>query len=78
MKEVIIYIDGVCSGNSGSGGWCVIFIYKGIKKVLKGFERYIINNRMEFKVVVEVLKVLKELCKVVIYLDFVYIVNVVN
>ncbi|WPX10040.1 ribonuclease HI [Anaerocellum danielii] len=78
MKEVTIYTDGACSGNPGPGGWCAILIYKGIKKVLKGFERYTTNNRMELKAVVEALKALKEPCKVVIYSDSAYIVNAVN
>jgi ribonuclease HI len=78
MKEVTIYTDGACSGNPGPGGWCAILIYKGIKKVLKGFEKYTTNNRMELKVVVEALKALNEPCKVVIYSDSAYIVNAVN
>jgi len=78
MKEVTIYTDGACSGNPGPGGWCAILIYKGIKKMLKGFERHTTNNRMELKAVVEALKALKEPCKVVIYSDSAYIVNAVN
>ncbi|ADQ46217.1 Ribonuclease H [Caldicellulosiruptor kronotskyensis 2002] len=78
MKEVTIYTDGACSGNPGPGGWCAILIYKGIKKVLKGFEKYTTNNRMELKAVVEALKALKEPCKVVIYSDSAYIVNAIN
>ncbi|ADQ07103.1 Ribonuclease H [Caldicellulosiruptor hydrothermalis 108] len=78
MKEVTIYTDGACSGNPGPGGWCAILIYKGIRKVLKGFERYTTNNRMELKAVVEALKALKEPCKVIIYSDSAYIVNAVN
>lgn len=78
MKEVTIYTDGACSGNPGPGGWCAILIYKGIKKVLKGFEKYTTNNRMELKAVVEALKALKEPCKVIIYSDSAYIVNAVN
>ncbi|WP_207182519.1 ribonuclease HI [Anaerocellum diazotrophicum] len=78
MKEVTIYTDGACSGNPGPGGWCAILIYKGIKKVLKGFEMQTTNNRMELKAVVEALKALKEPCKVIIYSDSAYIVNAVN
>ncbi|ABP67488.1 ribonuclease H [Caldicellulosiruptor saccharolyticus DSM 8903] len=78
MKEVVIYTDGACSKNPGPGGWCAILIYKGIKKVLKGFEENTTNNRMELKAIIEGLKALKEPCKVTVYTDSAYIVNAIN
>ncbi|WAM32836.1 ribonuclease HI [Caldicellulosiruptor morganii] len=78
MKEVSIYTDGACSKNPGPGGWCAILIYKGIKKVLKGFEENTTNNRMELKAIIEGLKALKEPCKVTVYTDSAYVVNAIN
>ncbi len=75
MKEVIIYTDGACLGNPGSGGWCTILIYKNKKKILKGSKGLTTNNEMELKAVLEGLKALKEPCRVRLYTDSKYIVN---
>lgn len=78
MKTVKIYTDGACSGNPGDGGWCAILIYKGIEKVLSGFEAETTNNRMEMRSVIEGLSALKEPCKVELYSDSEYVVDSIN
>ena len=67
--EVIIYTDGACSGNPGSGGWGAILIWNGKKKELSGGDAQTTNNRMEMKAVIEALKALKKPCKVSIHSD---------
>lgn len=73
MDEVEIFIDGVCKGNLGLGGWGVLLCYNGYEKILKGVEVDIINNCMEFIVVLEVLCSLKCFCKVDLIIDFQYV-----
>ena len=36
MEEVIIYTDGACSGNPGSGGWGAILMINENKKEISG------------------------------------------
>ena len=38
MKDVIIYTDGACRGNPGTGGWGVLMSYQGEVKELYGVE----------------------------------------
>ncbi|MGI6701575.1 MAG: ribonuclease HI [Christensenellales bacterium] len=75
MKKVDIYTDGACSGNPGAGAYAAILIYKGVERVVKGYEAETTNNRMELKAVIEALKALKERCEVNIYTDSAYITN---
>ena len=39
MEEVIIYTNGACSGNPGSGGWGSILMYKDIKKEILSLQK---------------------------------------
>ena len=76
MEEVIIYTDGACSGNPGPGGWGSILMYKGNKKEISGGKEDTTNNVMELTAVIEGLKLLKFPCKVKLYSDSAYVVNV--
>ena len=78
MKEILIYTDGACSGNPGSGGYASILIYQGIEKVVSGGEKLTTNNRMELLAVIEGLKALKEPCSVKIVSDSQYVVGAFN
>lgn len=75
MKKVILYTDGACSGNPGTGGWGAVLIYKGVEKRISGACPDTTNNRMEMTAVIEGLKCLKEPCEVEIYSDSAYTVN---
>jgi ribonuclease HI len=75
MKKVIIYTDGACSGNPGSGGWAAILRYGEHEKELSGYEEATTNNRMELNAAIEALKLLKESCEVELYSDSAYLVN---
>ena len=75
MKQVELYTDGACSGNSGPGGWGAILIYKGTEKELSGGENGTTNNRMELTAVIEGLSALKESCIVELYSDSKYVID---
>lgn len=78
MKKVVIYTDGACSGNPGSGGWCAILNYRGFEKVLSGGEKETTNNRMELMAIIMGLDALKEPCEVDLFSDSAYAVNAVS
>ncbi len=78
MKEVILYTDGACSGNPGSGGYAAILIYKEFEKIITGGERETTNNKMELLAVIKGLAALKESCMVTVYSDSAYVVNAVE
>lgn len=75
MKEVILYTDGACSGNPGSGGYGAILIYNGVEKEISGGEANTTNNKMEMLAVIKGLEMLKEPCSVSVYSDSAYVVN---
>jgi len=78
MKKVILYTDGACSGNPGTGGWGAVLMFKCFEKRISGAELSTTNNRMELTAVIEGLKCLKEPCEVEIYSDSAYTVNAFN
>ena len=78
MKKVVIYTDGACSGNPGSGGWGSILIYDDIRKEISGGKKDTTNNIMEMTAVIEGLKLLKYPCEVEVYSDSAYVVNAFN
>lgn len=78
MKKVILYTDGACSGNPGTGGYCAILSYNGIEKIISGAEELTTNNRMELLAVIVGLKALKEKCEVDVYSDSQYVVDAFN
>jgi ribonuclease HI len=47
MKGVLLYCEGSCLGNPGSGGWAAILIYRGHERELSGGDPNTTNNRME-------------------------------
>ena len=59
MKDVIIYTDGACRGNPGTGGWGVLMSYQEEVKELYGGELDTTNNKMELRAVIEGLNTLK-------------------
>lgn len=69
FKQVEIFIDGFCLGNSGSGGYGVILCYCGYEKMFSEGYMLIINNCMELMVVIVVFEVLKEYCEVILSID---------
>lgn len=75
MKKVIIYTDGACSGNPGSGGWATILKFGEVERELSGYEENTTNNKMELTAAIKGLKALKEPCEVELYSDSAYLIN---
>lgn len=74
-EAVVVYTDGGCQPNPGTGGWGAILQYKGQEKELSGGELDTTNNRMELSAAVAALDALKRPCKVVLYTDSQYLRN---
>lgn len=72
-QRVLIYTDGACDPNPGTGGWAAVLVYGGHYKELSGGERRTTNNRMEITAAVRALEVLKRPCSAVIYTDSEYL-----
>ena len=75
MKTIHLYTDGGCRGNPGVGGWGAYIRYGDHEKELWGGEAHTTNNRMELRAAIEGLKVLKEMCSVVLTTDSQYVKN---
>ncbi|MCD6109838.1 ribonuclease HI [bacterium] len=81
MENIVVYTDGSCLGNPGSGGWAAIIIQNGNEFVLKGGQVSTTNNRMEMKAIIETVKWLSENVKDVpvdVYSDSSLIINSIN
>ncbi len=78
MEKIVVYTDGACSGNPGSGGWGAILMYKDVKKEISGGMKQTTNNIMEITAVIEGLKLIKYPCEVEVYSDSAYVVNAFN
>lgn len=78
MNEVTIYTDGACSGNPGPGGYGVVLQSGKYEKEISGGEPSTTNNRMELMAVIAGLKALNRPCKVTLYSDSQYVVNMVK
>lgn len=75
--EIVIYTDGACEPNPGSGGWAAILQYiknneLHEKEISNGVPNTT-NNRMEMTAVLESLKILKRPYHVVVYTDSKYV-----
>ncbi len=70
---VIIYTDGGCRPNPGTGGWAAILTYRGHVKEMSGGENNTTNNRMELTAAVEALHALKRSSQVELYTDSQYL-----
>ena len=74
-NSVIIYTDGACKGNPGTGGWGAVLEYKDKNKKIYGYEEETTNNRMELTAAIKALSVLKNKSNVVIYTDSKYLMD---
>lgn len=68
-----MYVDGVCCGNFGFGGWGVYIIIEIEEYKLCGGEDNIINNCMEFIVVIEGIFFCLIDVKLVVWIDLIYV-----
>ena len=69
--EALVWTDGACSGNPGSGGWAAIVVPAdgGDPVELSGGEPHTTNNRMELTAALEGLRSLPDGSKVVVVTD---------
>lgn len=72
---VVVYTDGGCQPNPGTGGWAAILKYQEREKELSGGELDTTNNRMELTAAVAALEALKRPCRVIVYTDSQYLRN---
>lgn len=75
---IVIYTDGSCKGNPGSGGWAAVFPNQFVEDkswTLHAGEAYTTNNRMELTAVIKGLDATPWSAHVVIYSDSTYVVN---
>tara|TARA_B100000401_G_C52661613_1_gene650394 strand:+ start:222 stop:650 length:429 start_codon:yes stop_codon:yes gene_type:complete len=74
--KYLIYTDGACSGNPGSGGWAaVIFDEEKKQKNIFGKVNNTTNNRMELMAAIMALKTIKAKSQVTIFTDSTYVKN---
>jgi ribonuclease HI len=73
--KVIIYTDGGCITNPGTGGYGTVLLYGSKRKELSAGFRRTTNNRMEIMACIEGLKALKFPCSVILFSDSQYVVN---
>lgn len=74
-SNVIIYTDGACKGNPGTGGWGAVLEYKDKSIKIYGYEEETTNNKMELTAAIKALSILKTKSNVVIYTDSKYLMN---
>ncbi len=75
--DYIIYTDGACSGNPGSGGWAAIIFNKisGQKSKIIGGEMETTNNRMELMAIIHALESIPKESSLQIFTDSKYVIN---
>ena len=79
MEKIVIYTDGGCRGNPGTGGWGVWLRYKDHDKKLKGSKLNTTNNKMELTASIRALQALKSNdIRVDLYTDSKYVIQGIN
>ena len=77
-NKVVIYTDGACSGNPGTGGWGAVLFHGETMKEISGYSDNTTNNQMELTAAIMALDKLKVPCDVELYSDSAYLVNAFN
>ena len=75
MRKVIIYTDGSCYPNPGTGGWAVILkdVITGKERIMQGGKVDTTISVMELTAAVEAIEALKVNCEVEFYTDSQYV-----
>lgn len=72
--DIIIYTDGACSPNPGSGGYAALILREGEEpEIIQGADRESTNNRMELTAPIKALQSLKDGTTVQIRTDSTYV-----
>jgi len=74
-RRVVIYTDGGCINNPGTGGYGVVYLRGRKRKEMSGGFRKTTNNRMELMACIVALRYLKSKRSVTIYSDSKYVVD---
>lgn len=74
----MLYTDGACSINPGTGGWAFIADYKGTRIKDSGGLLNTTNNRMELLAVIKGLERLTKPCEVTVVTDSKYVADAVS
>lgn len=80
-NSYMVYCDGACEPNPGTGGYCSIIIESGEIEpsiIITGGEKNTTNNRMEIMGALSAFRVLKYSSEVVFYSDSQYVCNSIN
>lgn len=76
LPEVVIYTDGACSPNPGTGGWGAVLLNGGrLEKEISGRDEETTNNRMELTAALRGLQELTESHQVTVVTDSAYVKN---
>lgn len=78
VTRVVVYTDGACDPNPGTGGWAALLMVEGkpeTRRVLTGGARDTTNNRMEMTAVIEGLRALTRRSSVTLVTDSEYVKN---
>jgi len=79
MSKIIIYTDGGCRGNPGTGGWGVWLRYGDHDKKLQGGEKNTTNNRMELLAAIKALEAIKSKdISIDLFTDSKYVMHGIN
>jgi ribonuclease HI len=79
MSKIIIYTDGGCRGNPGTGGWGVWLRYGDHDKKLQGGEKNTTNNRMELLATIKALEAIKSKdISIDLFTDSKYVMHGIN
>jgi ribonuclease HI len=78
MQEYVVYTDGGCDPNPGSGGWAALIIHGKNRHEIYGADPYSTNNRMELTAAIEALKSIETSAAVTIYTDSQYLQKGIN
>ncbi len=75
LPHVVVYTDGGCEPNPGTGGWAAILIFGNHQKELSGGEICSTNNRMEMTAAIKALQALNRRCNVQLHSDSKYLIT---
>lgn len=75
MDKIIIYTDGGCSPNPGTGGWAAVLISPShnYEKKIYGGQLDSTNNRMELTAAIKAFEALKRPCEIEFHTDSKYL-----
>ena len=76
--HIKIYMDGVCSGNQGAGGWAAILKHGTRERCITGKETHTTHNRMVLTAALAALRELKRPCHISLYTNSTYVEGAFN